>query len=91
MRCVLQSLRGMGFAAVFCLPSPSSLLPGAVAPHPLFPLCLCCLCGLVAGWGFLRGVCLFSLWFFMVGAGRLWRIVLGCAVTCWGGKNARGR
>ena len=37
---------------------------------PFFPLCLCCLCGLVAGWGFLWGVCLFFFWFCMAGAGR---------------------
>ena len=33
---MLQARRGMGFTAVFCLPPPSSLLSGAVAPHPLF-------------------------------------------------------
>ena len=36
---------------------------------PFFFLRLCCLCGLVAGWGFFRGVCLFFFWFFMVSAG----------------------
>ena len=70
MRCVLQSRRGMGFTVVFFFRPPSFLLPGAVAPHHLFPLCLCCLCGLVAGVGFLAGVFLFFFWFFMMSAGR---------------------
>lgn len=31
----------MGFTAVFCLPPPSLLLPGAVAPHPSSFSCVC--------------------------------------------------
>lgn len=62
----------------------SSLLPGAVAPHSLFFLRLCCLCGLAAG-GVSCGVsACFPLWFFMVSAGQIWRIVLGCVVTLLG-------
>lgn len=86
---VLQAQRGMGFAARVCLsPSPcSALLSGGCRPLHL--------CGLVVGWGFLRVVCLFFLWFFMVGAevglvnsvglrGRSsrWRMVMNKGVVC---------
>ena len=47
--------------------------------------------GSCVGVGFLAGCLPVFLWFFMAGAGRFWRIVLGCVVTCWGGENARGR
>ena len=40
MWCVLQARRGMGFTAVFCLPPPGFLFPGAVAPHPR--VCVVC-------------------------------------------------
>ena len=67
MWCVLQARRGMGFMAVFCLPPPSSLLPGTVAPHPLLFSYVC----VVLCWGGVScGVsACFSLCFFMVGAG----------------------
>lgn len=61
MWCVLQARRGMGFTEVFCLPPPSFLLPGAVAPHPR--VCVVCVV-LWRRWGFLRGVCLFFLMVF---------------------------
>ena len=88
MRCVLQARRGMGFTEVFCLPPPSFLLPGAVAPHPR--VCVVCVV-LWRRWGFLRGVCLFFFWFFMVSAGGFgewcwvaWSIV-GVGRMCVGG------
>ena len=58
--------------------APGSLLPGDVAPRPSSFLRLC---GLVTGWGFLWGVCLF---FFMVFHGE-------CGVGLVNSVGLRGR
>ena len=58
---------------------------------PLTPLLFLAFVGSCVGVGFFAGCLPVFLWFFMADAGRFWRIVLGCVVTCWGGENARGR
>lgn len=69
MRRVLQSRRGMGFTAVFCLSPPSFLLPGAFAPHPLLFLAFVWSCG---GVGFLSGCLPVFPLVFHGGCGRVW-------------------
>ena len=68
---VLQPRRGMGFAAVWFV-CRGLLAPRFLGLSPLTPFFFLVFVWFCVGWGFLRGVCLFFLWVFMVGAGTGW-------------------